>query len=554
MKKIGILTLYHKTYNYGAQLQAYALQKFIAKLGYNCEQIRFQWSNVQTEIYYESLGNKEKFYEFSANIPNSGRVYTPHDISDCAGEYNAFICGSDQIWGVNNSMPIYVLPQITLSFVPESKVKISYGGSMGGAVVGKMIADAMRIAVGRLDAVSIREKSAFPFISAMTDKTVIHVLDPTMLLGRDEWDEIAVSPDIGADYILVYNIGGNKALDGAAVKLAEHLHCEIVNLSYATEDTAGPCEFVGLIRNAKYVLTNSFHGMVFSILYRKQFLVFGVDYIQSQYSKNIRMLDLLAALKLESRFVCDNDCREIIDNVDYRETERLLLKLRMTSVEFLSESLALEKTADCDSDIATKNRCYGYGACAPACFKHGVSFAPDFLDFPYPQINRVTVGCDYMQAIFSESGIEKIFYENKLLESELERERLARELYNEVNRNSLHIKLLKFQLLGLTLDDNPAIEGCAIIYGAGKIGRMVRNSFDRKAMCYVDQHVQLEQLDGLPVYHLEDERLMRIVSDAGTVTFIITPTYDLENINLKIKQTFPNVASIIHAKNLVEKL
>jgi len=168
------MTLYYKTYNYGAQLQVYALQKAITKLGINAEVIRFKWYKTQLEqsYRYTSAGNYDKFETFSKSIPHSKRVYTPENIHECADNYDIFICGSDQIWGVRESMPIYVLPQITLSFVPDSKLKIAYAASMGGSAVSDKTKDVLSPACKKLDAISVRETSAVQFVTEMAEKSV----------------------------------------------------------------------------------------------------------------------------------------------------------------------------------------------------------------------------------------------------------------------------------------------------------------------------------------------------------------------------------------------
>jgi len=130
MKRVGIITLYYKNYNYGGQLGAYALQKAIAKLGFHCEQITFKWQNDYTLQAYESAKSAEQFRTFSESIPNSERLYTVSDIAECVDDYDIFVCGSDQIWGLPWVISDNILPSMALSFVPASKTKIAYAASM----------------------------------------------------------------------------------------------------------------------------------------------------------------------------------------------------------------------------------------------------------------------------------------------------------------------------------------------------------------------------------------------------------------------------------------
>ncbi|KHL96805.1 hypothetical protein QW71_05265 [Paenibacillus sp. IHB B 3415] len=107
MKRVGIITLYYKNYNYGGQLGAYALQKAIAMLGFQCEQIAFKWLNEYTLQAYESAKSAEYFRTFSESIPHSERLYTVSDIAECVDDYDIFVCGSDQIWGLPWVISLY---------------------------------------------------------------------------------------------------------------------------------------------------------------------------------------------------------------------------------------------------------------------------------------------------------------------------------------------------------------------------------------------------------------------------------------------------------------
>lgn len=390
MKKVGILTLYYKTFNYGAQLQAYALQKAISRLGYEAEQISFRWYGVQTEVNYQNSSiNKEDFEVFSNNISHSKYVYTPHDIRDAAKHYDIFVCGSDQIWGVNYSMPIYVLPQITLAFVPDDKIKIAYAASMGGSLLSPKARQALLGPIKRLDALSVREKSGQAYVTEMRGTDVEVVLDPVMLLHKDDWIEIAVFPYREKNYILVYDIGLKPEIMQVAEELADRYGCDIVRISYINGIEAGPEKFIGLIHDAKYVITDSFHGTVLSIIFHKQFVTFGVDNIKSGYSKNIRILDLLQTFHLTDRFVEDScsDVNQIINSeIDYTKIEYLLEAMRCESLSFLKDSLEIPKEKNIEKTL--KSRCSGCSACSLVCPQGSISMIKDELGFLYPHIDE----------------------------------------------------------------------------------------------------------------------------------------------------------------------
>jgi len=525
-KKIGIMTLYYKTYNYGAQLQCYALQRTLSKMGYDAELIRFKWNRVELDRFYRYAGsaNYDKFEKFSKSIPHSKGIYTPENIHECAEDYDIFICGSDQIWGVNDSMPIYVLPHITLSFVPDSKIKIAYAASMGGSAVSDRIKDAIALSVQRLDAISVRETSAAEFVSEMAGKPVYAVLDPTMLLTSEEWEEVAVKPNTDCEYIFVYNIGGNAYLDETAKKLSSELNCEIRTISYSPTDSTGPAEFIGLIKYAKYVLTNSFHGTIFSILYKKQFLTFEIDNRNDNLSKNIRIINLLESIELSSRFVDFKAIANYENELEYWNVNQRVNRLRKASMQFLTQSLS-EK---CSANIRMHDAMCETSNCT----------------------NSLR---DYVQAISNVYNGDVFLYERKLVEKEFEYEKLCRDFDNEIRRNEIYCKLMKFNSFGLSLDYDPLLTDKVVIYGAGKIGRLASECFDNNMLCFADSSGSIDSYFGYKVFKLNDSGLRDIVEKQERVAFLITPVWDFDILEMKIIDLFPN-ANVISIEKMVEKI
>lgn len=848
MKKIGIMTLYYKTYNYGAQLQAYALQRAVEKLGYECEQICYKWYNADIENFYANLsGNIDKFREFAFSIPHSGRVYSPDSIREAAGEYDAFICGSDQIWGVTASMPPYVVPHMTLSFVPDDKLKLSYAASTGSAALTTNQIPPIKYWASKLDFISVREQSAASAIAELTGKNVCSVLDPTFLLDIEEWEELLVPQKGNEEYLFVYNIGGNSELDKSAQVLSQELGLPIETISYSQNDTAGPREFLTLIKNAKFVLTNSFHGTALSIVFHKQFYAFPVDNIQSEFSKNMRMTDLLKNLGLESRFVEKADDVNPSALINYDSVEVMLRQERVKSVEYLRKSLSAEKQLPL-TVIPHKN-CCGCGVCAAICPQNCITFESNNLGFSYPKIdaekcndcgicrercpisragqtkvngkrtyaainrnletrkksssggtfsalaeyvieqggvvfgaqydddfgvihdyaetmegiakfrcskylqsdlrstfkeaesflkqgrlvlysgcgcqinalkaylnrdyenlisvdlicggvtspvlwskylenhekeygklcsinqrsktlgyhssaNRLAItfhsrtvasdtvessshnyfmyprfsfyrenckACktkaenrlcdisladmlgnlapkfndghgismilartpkgehllnllddkleleeieyakavemnsmiegnlpppawrDYMLSIFDMSTASELYYQHRLCEDEAVASILKKNHYTEIKRNSIYVRLLKYQMYGCLLDDEPFLSGKVVIYGAGKIGRLAAECSLSKVICFVDGSDKLTNAVGLPVFKIDSDKLKKMTNEAGEVTFAVTPVWDFEEIHQSIKLRFPD-ANVVSIEKVVEKL
>jgi hypothetical protein len=340
MKKVGIITLYYKNYNYGGQLGAYALQKAIAKLGFHCEQITFKWQNEYTLQAYESTKSAEHFRTFSESIPHSERLYTVSDIAECVDDYDIFVCGSDQIWGLPWVISDDILPCMALSFVPASKTKIAYAASMGGAEIEPDRKNILAPHVNSLDFVSVREKSAIPFVKTMKNGDITHVLDPVMLLDKSAWDDISATPPEKA-YILTYDLRDITGVQEYAEALSKKYGYEIISLATAGAATVGPKEFVGYIKHAKYFITSAFHGAAFAILYKVPFLVFPVsDNPQDPKSMDSRLIALLDTFGLSSCYVYDTSNIPNIDDVTFHHIdESKTSAFRHNSLQFLKDAL-----------------------------------------------------------------------------------------------------------------------------------------------------------------------------------------------------------------------
>ena len=391
-RKIGILTLFYRTYNYGAQLQAYALCHAVRKLGYDCEQIPFEWQRVQTEIDYGNYSiDRTAFENFYSQIPHSAEVYTPATIHRCNEKYTHFICGSDQIWGVEVSMPRYVLPLMTLSFADEEKVKIAYAGSMGSGAVSDERMRVILPGIEQMDVVAVRERSAAAFLRERTDQKIQTVLDPVFLMTRAEWDVLVGEETRSVGNVLVcYNISCSEELSDFAKRMAKARGLQIQNIGYIGGEPLGPMEFVRQIRDAACVVTDSFHGTALSILYHKEFYAFPIDRVQTVFSKNTRLFDMLDDFGLRARVVeraGDGIVTAPEFDVDWDRVEIVLAKKREQSLRFLRQSLAMEKKMD-DTPIIPKNRCTGCGSCMLACERNCIQMEKDALGFSYPRIDR----------------------------------------------------------------------------------------------------------------------------------------------------------------------
>lgn len=355
--KIGILTLYFNNKNYGGLLQAYALQHFLAKKGYECEQIC--WNFEDALLQYSDLDNIRKdmkvkpnshslfyriekkllrgqiakkraardecFKTFEVQIPHSKQVYTIDNYSQIAKEYDAVVVGSDQIWNMD-----WYCPEHFLSF-SGSALKIAYAASMPNCELNdlqkKVVADHLE----SFSAVSVREKNTQQFFEEITQKKISWMPDPTLLLARDEWvDAMSATHGIGPEsYIFCYFLGGGKTKRSSALRLARKTGRKIVTLPHLTDTRpedlffgdmklydVSPREFITLISNADLVMTDSFHATVFSIIFQKKFVVFSRE---ENDKSNSRIGTLLREFGLEDHIVLENAGEETIKKIASRE-------------------------------------------------------------------------------------------------------------------------------------------------------------------------------------------------------------------------------------------
>ena len=320
--KTGILTFHHTT-NYGAALQAYALQKKLTDMGVQTEIIDYRNMNIYSysdPCFFKGLALKtrigkvlrypynkavyDKFAIFWEKQMNLSQVCaTLEELRQVEQAYDAVICGSDQVW---NPRAIFKDFEAFLLGTAERK-KIAYAASAGNVSLWEPYLKTYWKLLHRFDAISVREQDMQLPTEHLSQKNVEVVLDPTLLLEQRDWCEVeepAVLEQLPFDgYILVYFLGKNPAVVQAVRELQAKTGLPVVSLGReingvkAFRPIAGPSEFLALFHHASYVLTSSFHGTVFSIQYQKPFLVFGNG------AYNSRMNTLLEALGLQERMI-----------------------------------------------------------------------------------------------------------------------------------------------------------------------------------------------------------------------------------------------------------
>lgn len=373
MKKIAIVSPYNE-YNYGTVLQAYALQKKIFEFGANSEYLQYSnyvpapfWKKILNILFSCFIPKKKpsvaiglddySFFtspEFSAfangfdnfinsRINYSSVKYNPLSLPNCK-DYDAYMVGSDQTWGEARTRvnSIYFLDRIN-----ERYPKLSYAPSIGTTHITSNYLVILKQKLALFKTLSCREKTNCELLSREMGREVSFVLDPTMLLDRDEWNRIAQvsfsSKLIPGKYILCYILGEKQSISDYAEKLGKekglpvyyivtrplYLHKE--NHIFATPET-----FLGLIRDANTVVTDSFHGSIFCINYGTQFYSF-TKREDDEAVDNDRILEILNTFHLANRFK-DGNC-DFDDDIDFSVIAPILNQYRENSLSYLKMTI-----------------------------------------------------------------------------------------------------------------------------------------------------------------------------------------------------------------------
>ena len=364
--KIGILT-FHFAHNYGAMLQAYALSTKLRNMGYDAEIIDYRlpfiyknherlglleyWkskprNNILIALlkliknypkYYKRPTKWYKFEHFlNTNLPISDRIYSKDEINQ--KYYDVIICGSDQIWNehlTGKLIPIYFGDGIN---VP---VKIAYAASNGENVIPKDRINDFSILFHNLTCVSIREKGLSDFL-VKNGYLNTNVLDPVFLLKSNEWSEIALFPK-KSGYVLTYSFNETDDFFDIASRVAKKLNKKLIVFAYEKKKisskifqyiSGGPRDFIGYIMNADFIITNSFHGTAFSVIFRKQFVC-----IPPKRGRE-RIDAMLNVFGISNRIIENDSLDSIKYDINYNNA--LIQREISNSLDFITNSLIVD--------------------------------------------------------------------------------------------------------------------------------------------------------------------------------------------------------------------
>jgi hypothetical protein len=353
---------YHHTTNYGALLQAFALHHTIKVLGH--ENVIFEYPErggmyvkLSTNSFYEFSKTlyinyltfirrkqiqrlRSRFEQFKKTNMNLSRIYTSmQDLKEDPPDADCLIVGSDQVWNLNTN-PEFV-PARFLDFGAEELLRFSYAASIERMDYTEDQKEYVREKLARFKGISLREESARLYIESFTGYNCERVLDPVFLLTKSDWSEVAEQPRIKQPYILCYQVQGNARMQEVANKLHKEtgypivsVNCDSVNRinSHYTIFDASPQEFLGLYQNASIVVSASFHGTAFGIIYNKP--TYGL--VRQQGTRRISELLTLFDMK---EFIIDSKSAIPSPSVDYDRVNTRIEQEREKSINFLLRML-----------------------------------------------------------------------------------------------------------------------------------------------------------------------------------------------------------------------
>ncbi len=368
MKKIRTIT-FHNAHNYGAMLQAYALIKKLDELGYDAEIIDYRNPIIENrykviKVYgknpikiirqmaiqiSEYSINKKRYMAFSKFMKEKLKCSknTYYDVKDIKEDADVYITGSDQVW--NPNIVGEISDAYTLNFGNREIKRISYAASIGNSNIEPKYVNEYKNKLEKIDFISVREEDAKESLKKIIDKDITIVLDPTLLLTKEEWNkEIKECPKEKEKYILAYVVEDNEEYRKIVNYLSEKTGLKVIHFEkkdnyknvLKNAYTEGPMEFVNLIKNAEYVVATSFHATVFSILYNKKF------FIIPHKKTGSRVTNLLDKLNIKDRIYYNLDEFKNIDynlETNWNNVERILEEERKKSIKFLLNSIGENK-------------------------------------------------------------------------------------------------------------------------------------------------------------------------------------------------------------------
>lgn len=365
--KIALITI-HEANNYGAILQTYATQETLSSFG-SVETIDYENRHIAQSLNlirfnlsaHGVLGTGKdilriiprskairKFREFSGAHIKKTKKITKKELSEgILGKYDTYVAGSDQIWNPSCiSKENKIDETYFLNFAPKESIKISYASSIGSHTFSKNEEPKIKELLNEFHAISVRESGAKQHLENLLGKEVHHVLDPTLLIERQAWEKLIQPPkkeENKSKYILFYTVPKAKLTKKAANYYKEKLGIKVVSIDQGLYSgsvvdrqirDAGPIEFLDAIKNAEFIVTDSFHGVCFSLIFSRPFIAIA----PGKHSNRIE--SLLTLLGIENRLARrEEDFESIAPYFDMAPATQKLSTARAKSIKFIKSSL-----------------------------------------------------------------------------------------------------------------------------------------------------------------------------------------------------------------------
>ena len=350
MKKVAIITQ-HQVFNYGSVLQAYATQKIFERQGVDVlviDYISERWDNKKLFWDIDKKGNcfivliykflripivlkrKSQFWGFTRKYLNLTKRYKYYDdLVKNPPKADVYVVGSDQCW---NSFYNGIDKAYFLQFGNKNIKRVSFATSVGNDFYSFDEEKQIKTYLEKFSYISVREKNSIKLLEKIANKKVISLIDPTLQLSKVEWENLATKRKIVKEKYLLLFLLYNEDLNASkfAKKIADSLNLKIVELSWQLRKNCSsdillthrtPEDFLSLIRDAEFIVTNSFHGLAFSLIFEKQFIVVK----RTQF--NDRISNLLNIVKLEERLIESNLDNSILNKkINYIDVKKIIEK------------------------------------------------------------------------------------------------------------------------------------------------------------------------------------------------------------------------------------
>jgi polysaccharide pyruvyl transferase WcaK-like protein len=348
--KISLITI-NSLYNYGAVLQRYAAFEFLKKLNFDVRVINYCPKKIEiSKSFFKNIliellatGRRKKIKKFNKNnlvYTNSYKSFK--ELKRNPPESDIYIVGSDQVW--NSQLSRGKIDPVFLLDFAKHKKKISYASSIGRNDVNTEELKSIKKYLESFSYISVREESAKNLLESVGTKNIEVVLDPVFLLEKKDYDKF-IKPVKYKKYLLIYSFEKNPIIEKLAQEVSKKRGLQIVEMgAFRSKNchdkylrNAGVEDFLSLIKCADFIITSSFHGTAFSILFNKQF----VSVVPS--IRKTRIENIINIFKVNERLInakSDYSLDNLLEPIDYKEVNRLVEIYSKKSRNFLKKSLS----------------------------------------------------------------------------------------------------------------------------------------------------------------------------------------------------------------------